>query len=376
MNKSNSEVSLYVDTLLVEALLSDPQIIKTAQSSMASGLVEAVKSYFGSHIDPNDKAGSLLNMLAPGAIAVVFAAIGGPMKWLGTLIGLAMNVFHIDVKGILSSIYDKIKGVIGSGELMSSSQVDGIVSGAVSSLSKPATEEDLKNIPEGAMPKVSSNRDIRFIKIAMIIYHNEIEKVAKPGDRGMLNGMKSGIENLFSKFTDKKMITESLLGRVLGWFFKVAIASAGLMVAGDVINKFLGRSNALDSSLKDGKETKEQVSVPLVETSTSTQTKFKVNPSYRMKMYNTSGDGWVEAYQNTSPGIESMLLDFTKEVYVGLDGLESIIKNTAGFKVILDKILHYNHAGHGNSIIYIPRMFQSKKSIVDFFIDDVAEKVK
>jgi len=360
-----SEVSLYVDTLLVESLLTNPQIVKTAQGSMASGLVESVKSYFGNHIDPNDKAGSLLNIIAPGAISVVFAGLG--LGWFGTLIGLAMNIFHVDIKGILSSIYDKIKSVIGGGGLMSSSQVDGIVSGAVSSLSKPATEADLKSLPAGAIPKAASkNSDIRFVRIAMIMYHNEYEVTklaAKPGESSM-----------FSSYSEKKVATERLLSRVIGWFFKIAIASAGLMIAGDVINKFLGRSNALDGSLKDGKPTREETGFT-PPAATTTQKKFKLNPSYKMRTYN-SEDGWVERYQNSNAGIDSMLVNFTKEVYQGLDGLESVIRNTTGFKVILDVILDFNYAGSGNSIVYIPRMYQTKKAIVDFFIDDVAEKVK
>jgi hypothetical protein len=366
MIKRQSEISMYVDTMIVESLLSDPRMIKNSSESMVGSLVDSVKSYFGNHINPEDKAGSYLNMIAPGTIAVIFSALG--KGWLGTLIGLAINIFHIDVNGILSSVYNKIKDVLGSGELMSSSKVDDIVSGALDMFNKPATEDDLKSLPD----KVS-NSDLRFVKIAMISY----DAIIKKADPSSFDKIKSDFSQLFSKYSNKKRTIASLLGRVLGLFFKVSLASAGLMVAGDLINKMLGRSNGLDGSMKDGKSLlsdKPLIDKPVkIDAPVSTQTKFKVNPSYRSDLHD---EDWIESYQNTDAGIESMLLTFAKEVYPDLKGLDSVIKSTSNFNKIVDMIKFYNHASAGNSIVYIPRIFKTKKAIVDYFIDDVAGKIK
>ena len=181
---------------------------------------------------------------------------------------------------------------------------------------------------------------------------------------------------------------KNILTRVLSWLFMVLVASAGFMLAGDIINKYiLGRSNAFDDNLHPGTSSSEQtssnsgsggeVSHP---THTSTQTKFKIQPGYHEENKNISAV-WGEQISNDLSSIGDMLIIFAKQVYQGLDGLDSIIKMTPGFQVIRDRIFNYNETsrneiksvtGPTTSLVYIPRYFTSKKQIVDFFIDDVA----
>jgi hypothetical protein len=141
----NSEVSFYVDTLIMETLLSNESFYKKAQASgMLSELIEKVKTYFTNHIDQNDRAGSLLNMLAPGVISSVLSSFG--FTWIGALLGLAMNVFHIDVKGILSSIWNKLKGAISGDKQTTSNNIDEMVNSSVQEFSKDPTEDEMSNI--------------------------------------------------------------------------------------------------------------------------------------------------------------------------------------------------------------------------------------
>lgn len=359
MIQSNSEINFLVDTMIVETLLSDEGLSKTAQAgNIISNLVEKVKGYFGSHIRPDDKAGSLLDLLAPGAISIAFKAMG--FGWLGILLGLAMRVFNINVSGILGSIYEKIKSALGGGKQMTSSEVDGIVSSSVQEHTKPATEEEANKASE-ALGATSSQllRDAKFLKLAMI----EFEK-------SNMEMTKEAAPSLLSLFSSRKSTTANLLTRVLGWIFKIAIASAGLMVAGDVINKFLGRPNALDGSIQQGRPTGQTSAPPAA--SAVTQTRFKVNPSYRNEQRNVS-DTWIESVPNSESSIELMLVNFAKQVYQGLDGLEAYIRTAPGFQAVKDRIVTYNRLSQGDNFIFIPNYFTSRKQIVDFFIDDVAE---
>ena len=139
-------------------------------------------------------------------------------------------------------------------------------------------------------------------------------------------------------------------------------------VAGDVINKFMGRPNALDNTVQQGKPVE---SIPAPK-HVSTQTKFPVQPGY----HEEHAAGWAENVPNNASAIEGMLIGFAKQVYKGLDGLESNIKSTVGFQVIRDRIVNYNLSSEGDPVVYIPNYFTSKKQIVDYFIDDVAEKAK
>jgi hypothetical protein len=152
---------------------------------------------------------------------------------------------------------------------------------------------------------------------------------------------------------------------VLSTIFKIGLSAAGLMVAGDVVNHFLGRKNDLDG--KDGP--KESVNAPAMHV--ATQTRFKLNPSLQDAKH---GSTWTEQVTNDPSAISAMLVKFTKEVYSGLDGLESVITSAPHFQAVLNDIVWYNHNAKGDPVIFIPNYFTSKKSIVDYFIDEVAQK--
>lgn len=358
----NSEISLYVDTMIVETLLTDSHLVKTAQAGNAiSSLVSKVKGYFMNNIDQNDKAGSVLNLLAPGALSMTLSAIGLP--WLGILLGLCMRVFHIDVNAILGDIWSKIKEMVTSKKPISSESVDAVVDQAVEAENKPATEDQAQ---AGArFLKPATLKDAQLLKIAMIEYERQLfSKEARP----------SSHSDLLSLFSTKKTNTASLLGRVLKWIFKIALASAGLMVAGDVINKFLGRPNAIDGTVQNGRPVAQQQAPAVAPRVVPKQTKFPLNPSYHEEQRNGPNDTWEETVPNTAAGIGGMILAWAHQVYQGLDGQDSNIQNTAGFQTAVETIVNKNQASAGGPIVIIPRMFTSKKQIVDYFIDDVAGK--
>jgi len=339
--KKSSSINFYTDTLIVESLFGNNKFQKKAEDGMMSSVIESVKNYVSNQIDPNDKVGSLLNILAPGAIGMFF---GGKLGWL---IGLALRVFHIDVAGILRSIYDEVKSILTSKKEISSQQVDQIVQQSVQ-------EHSGSDIVETSLETISQ-LDIRALKLMLVVYNPLIKKSQLFG-------------NLFAS---RRAKTKSLLTRILIWIFETAIASAGLMVAGDVINKFLGRPNALDNTVQKGKpiEQSEQVSVSLP---TSNQAQFTINPSYNHQLYNTSTP-WIEKIINNKQNIDTMLVNFAKDVYSGLDSLDSLIRATPGFQAISDKIVWYNHSAPNDNIVFIPKIFTSKKQIVDLFIDDLAK---
>lgn len=362
MRNSNSEISFYVDSLIVEAILKDESLIKNADSgSLVSSLIEKVKGYVGNHIDPSDKAGSLINILGPGAISVAFSAMG--LSWLGMLIGLAMRVFNINVKGIISSIWDKLKSAISGDKPVSSAQVDSFVQSAVQEHAKPATKEEAEKASATIEAKSFSQliRDAKFVKLTMIDYESGILKK---------NAVMSS--DFFDMFNTRKSKTTSILTRVLSWIFKIALASAGLMVAGDVVNKFLGRPNAIDGTIQKGKPVEQAPAAPV---NIAKQTKFPIKPGYVAEKYNMGDSNWTERISNDSSSIENMLIDFAKTVYDGLNGKEGLIRNSPAFQVVKDRIEFYNHASPGSPMIWLPKYFSSKKQIVDYFIDDVASKV-
>lgn len=356
--KQNSEINFYVDSLIVETILSNNKFIKQADSgSMIMSLIDKVKNYVGNNIDPNNKSESLINILGPGAISVAFSAMG--LGWLGMLMGLAMRVFNINVKEIISSIWNKLKTAIAGDKPVSSSQVDSFVQNSVQENYQPATKEEAERAAKMMESKSFSQlmRDAKFVKLSMI----ECENNSFIKEAGF-----------FSMFSDRKSKTANILTRVLSWIFKIALASAGLMVAGDVVNKFIGRPNALDDTVQKGKPIDQQSSIPIV---VSKQKKFPIKLNYIDEKKNIGEYNWMERIQNDPIYIENMLIKFTKDVYDGLNGKENFIKNSPVFDVVKDKITWYNHTSPDAPLVFIPKYFTSKKQIVDYFIDDVAAHV-
>lgn len=357
MTISNRDISFYVDIMVVETIMKDDALFKQAASSgLVMSLVGKVKDYVGAHIDPNNKADSLINILGPGAIWTAFRAFG--FGWLGTLITLAMKVFNIDLGAAVISIWGKLKGEIEGDKPTTSAQVDSIVQSAIQDNTKPLTQEDADKV-ENQIKSSSydqSIRDARLVKLTMIQFHN-----------GTLH-KEAGI---LSSLTGRQSKVGSTLSRVIGLIFKVALASAGLMVAGDVVNKFIGRPNALDGSIQQGKPVQQAAPAPAMPA--TKQTKFKQKPSYKLE-HNNSNVTWTEHVPNNEQSIGQMLVGFAKDVYDGLDGQESNIEGTAGFQAIQDRITFFNRNAQNSPVVFIPSEFTSKKQIVDYFIDDVADK--
>jgi hypothetical protein len=333
--------SFYLDTLIV-AEFSKPTFTKNAEN-FASSLINAAKSYFESKIDQNDKTGSVLNLLAPGVISVTLSALG--LGKIGTLLGLAASVFHIDVKSIFSSIYEKIKEAVSNGPT-TSENVHNIVVSTIQQNTSPATEQEANDF----FNKQSFDKTLREIHL--------LKLAANTKNAG-----------LFDVFSSKKSKVTNYLGLVLSWVFRIALASAGLIVAGDAINKVLNRPNSFDNTIQNGKPV-ETEKPKVVSTS---QNKFKVKSSYTDKSLN-SNSNWIEKIPNNTSSIENLVLSFANEVYENLEDKTSLIKSLPAFQAVVDKIEWLNHSSPGAPLVFIPKLFDSKKKLVDWFIDDLAEK--
>ncbi len=344
---TNGEISFLVDTMLVETVLAEPKQYKTA--SFVSDLLSKVKDYFGSKVDPQNPTASVLNMLAPGVLWVTMSALGMG-KW-GMLIGVLMNVFHVDVSGIMSSLYNKVKALVGGGKKVSSEQIDAATESTIQEHSEPDVAAPARADDGKVYSSLELMPEAKLIRLAMISYEDHSLRLTK--DAAPLFGR-----------TATKARGVNILGRILGWVFKVALFSAGLMVAGDLINKIFGRPNSLDGTYQAGKEVPSSQSTAPSSTR-STQTK-----------YQSSSDAPLPqslSMVNNPTNIDNMIIQFAKDVYPGLSGKENLIRSSAGFQAVKEQIVYYNEDHLGSSVTFIPPLFSSKKKMVDYFIDDVAQ---
>jgi hypothetical protein len=362
MSNPNSEIGIYTDMLIAEALLGDPRLFKNAQAqtqNIMSSIIGKVKDYFGSKVDPNDKVGSVLNMLAPVAIKVTFGMMGLP--WFGTFLGLAASFFHFDVASILESIWNKLKSALSEGPV-TSEQVNQMVQTSVEPHNTPATEEEAdaaakqqagQNKADDGFSFASQMRAAQFTRLAMEDYFINKEAASS---------------SWFSLFSGRKSSTGSLLGSILSLLFRVALSAAGLLAAGDVMNKYLGRSNSLDGTIQNGKPTGESSPSESVPSSGR-----PTNPSYQDTVRNSSSMSWTENVPNNTSSIQQMLLNFAKDVYP-ITGEGGAIEASPRFQNLVETVAWYNHESPGGPVVFIPRMFTTKKQLVDTFIGDIPEK--
>lgn len=365
---SNSEVSFCVDTLLVETVLADPKFYKKA--GFVQDLLGKVKDYFGAHIDKENPTSSVISLLAPGALWLMFQGLGIG-KW-GFLLGLLMDVFHIDVGGMLSSVWTKVKEMVSGGKKVSSSQIDAATQAAAQEASQPGSEQEAQEgyqklqqqAPAAAQAddfKTYSSLDLmhdaKIISLALIEYENQQMRLTKEA---------IGLPDFLKGYSGTKAKGSSLLGKIFGWIIKIALMSAGLMVAGDVVNEIFGRPSALSGTYQAGQDKPSGPSTPAP--SRATQTKFPLK-----------GDGPLPSswpLVNNETNIENMIVQFAKDTYSGLDGKEDLIKSSPAFQAIKNDVAWFNVHNPNSAAIFIPKNFTSRKQMVDYFIDDVASKAK
>lgn len=354
MKPLSSEMRLYVDTMIVNTILSDDPFLKTAQSGgMAANLIDTVKNYVSSKIDSSNKTESFTNIVGPGLISVM---MGG---WLGPLIGFGLRAFHINLYEIMTSIFHRLTGSLHGKNQLDSEHIDQVTAEIVNEHVGNATPQELDQSvqeldQEHKLTVTQELRNAQLVSLAFLEYKSA-QRFKRP------------YRNSFTAFNQRKTQMRSWITVVLSLLFKVAFASAGLMILGDAANLLVGGPNSFDGTIKNDK--------PVAQTSTviSTQKKF---PETHPGANNTRPANWTESVSNTKEGIENMIINFAKNVYQGLDGQEANIRSTSGFEAIVDNILWFNHSSKGGPIVFIPSIFSSKKMLVDHFIDEVAEKAK
>lgn len=315
-----------------------------------SSFFNSIKQYFENQIDPNNKIGSLINLLAPGSLTMTIARLGFPK--LGFFLGTIVSALGIDLHAIYSKIFETIIGLI-KNQTATEDNVQSIITSTISSEDSSISDEELNSLEQ--LSTLSHNDVYYFHKLANLTNASLISKFAA----------KSNI----------KLKALQLIGKILFYFFTAALAAVGVNVAGNLVKKVFDKPNAFDQNITPTNITDQKPKHDIT-TIQSKQNTFPKNPNYSEAKFNGSGTNWIENYPNTTQGITNLLIDFAKEVYEGLDNLDSQIKNNPSFNLILNYFEDYNIDSVGDNSVFIPKKYKSKKEIVDQFIDDVAHTIK
>lgn len=365
----NEELQFYVDTLVLETILSNPRLSKNAQSGMVSSLLQKVFQYTHEKIkdiqDSDHKIEMITNFLIPGMLT----AFGFP--FLGFLSKIGQMVFHIDFAKILGDIASSVKSLIVGGKQASSGEVDSVVNKVVMNNYPPEpTETDInKFLP--AQERVVTNkltlREAHLIKIAFADYALNNPEVNLHDPEMNVKFAAGLFQSALASFLSSRHKTMKILISVLGWMVKAILASAGFMVAGDAINKIVGgTTNPIDGSQQSNKTEPTSVMAP------PTQNIFKVNPGYVTENNNGPYARWmIQVDPNT---IDNLLVSWTTDIYPDLKGQESAVRSSRTFQSVADVIKAYNAGGPSN-VTFIPRQWKSRKQVVDNFMAELASTI-
>ena len=333
-------VKFYLDTLLIETALSYPKNYKKA--SFVEDLINKAKTYVEGKIDPNDRVGSALKLLAPGALFALMKGLG--FGGWSIVLQILLDVLDIDLGGMLNTAYHEVYGAVSGDKKISPEEIDQITNSIAQEYGQDVQiADDFKS----------------YSSLELFDFAKTLNSCIYDYDKNLFRLTKSS--GLFSDSTkssfkkrlgsDAKSKGSSLLATIIGWIIKVVFYSAGIMVIKDMVHSVT--------------QTKQHSTAPQIPTSKSTQTKFKpkADESLPVEYPMVNNDG----------NISNMILQFAKDTYDGLDGKESIIENTPGFKAVKDAIKWNNMSNEGSTSIFIPNVFKSKKDMVDHFIDQVAK---
>lgn len=274
---------------------------------------------------PKD-AKSLGNFLAPAFIYQIITSLTGS-KWVGTIIGILISVFKIDVMSILGKICEEIKQLVSSGVGL--------------------TEDKIASIVDSHMPATTKTSELIYNKIALSYSYSKEESnaLAEFANRLSKSYTHSGIFN--------KLI--SLLWTFLRFFFVTSLTAGGLLVGGAAFKALFLKSNPENSSEE------KPVDLPTTKQNKSMETPAASELDQK--------DNWVVNKTNSKENIEAFVFNCTKKYYSNLKDQE--IKNSNMYKSIVKHISDHNFDTKGWRMFFIPKNYKSEKDIADRIKKDI-----
>ena len=353
------ELQYLSDTILIERLASDPELLKQASLFQDIGfgsIAEKVKKFAKENIRadaPGGYVGSIVSLMAPAIMFRIHPVLG--------IAGAAAHVLGFDMVGIVKSIMGALLGQINSGESISLSDVSSLGKGAIS----------------GEVGDISEADDMLFpIREAFDITAQKRHW----GHQGKLPktpwGREKGaplLKRIFGNLSRAR--GKWLVGGIIIWFLKTLLVGAGLVAGAGLIKSVVTPDD------------KPAIETTSPEAGTAYQQPTKVKPYVapkRLDPFTPSGNGqqhfandannvWIVPLINRS--IDTTLLLWAKDVYPELEGREFEIEMSSAFDAAVRKLKRNFVAKQPGSLI-MPIGLHTRKQVVDLFSRDVKKQMK
>lgn len=346
MNRYGKLQQIYDEAIITAIASSDDlDIIKQAglwDDLGFDGIASSIKGLVQKHVVKEDSAGGYLDAL--GSVL-----LSGALFKVHPVLGIAYavaNAMGIDVGGIISNVFDAVKGAVNGGGTLSESSFDSIVKSAK--------------------------------------YNPDLTKLAQKVDVPFLPRKGSGvIARIFGNLFSRGMKTKAsfLAKGIIIWALKTALLGAGLLTATGVATNFIKGIVGGDDKEKPDVETKttpEEEGAGLAyvaPTATSPSTprstsRLRPSGAGERKFKNDANNMWIVPLVNRN--VPDTLLAWTEEIYPQLSGYDNIISRSPAFRRAV-ALLRQNKSNANPDSLLIPPGITSRKQVVDLFAHQAAK---
>ena len=298
-----------------------------------------ITGMFQQMYDPNDKTGSLSKFIGPAIVTKVMQAMG--FGFYGTLVGILLSAFDIDIAGILKNIVSSLAPQIQSGK---------------TDFSQQEVEEKVESAFDTGFGS-SKSASLSFEEILII-------KTAAEKNKGILSGLSEGISKFFETDEFKKYYgssvsngSKNVLIRAFSRIFGILFMSMGLMAAGQGAKKLMGKPNVFDGTAEkhDNKESTKSIKYKIKD-SVSTSNKTK----------------WLVPIKNNPKEVSKFIINCVRSSFEVENLSDNEISRSAIFNDIKDDILLYNNRLESDKLIMIPSEYKNELTIAYPIIKDLS----
>lgn len=297
-----------------------------------------ITGMFQQMYDPNDKAGSLSKFLGPAIVTKAMQAMG--FGFYGTLVGILLSAFNVDIAGILKNVVSTLAPEIQSGK-------------------SDFTMDEIKE-------KVKSGFDSGFgtSKAASMSPEQIImTKVAKS------ESFLDKITGLFSSDDFRRSYGNHLSGgsktvlvRVFSTILGILFTSMGLMAAGQGVKKLMGKPNVFDgnSDKPEGKDKPEVVQ--------------QKNLKYKMKegVSTAPKSMWTVPIKNDTKDISRFVINCVRHTFEVDNLSDNEISRSSVFSDIVGDINLYNSRMNTEKNILLPADYKNELTIAYPIVKDLS----
>lgn len=335
MNNINTKILKYssLDFIKEASLFED-----LGFSGIASTIKDTVKNQLVDEDSPSGYLNALGNIILTGALFRVHPV-------LAFTYGIAEGL-GVDVKGILSSIWNMVKAAVSSGAAISENVFDNIAKSA-------CRKEALTKI---AKVKIAQSPNIPLIP-----------------DRN-----KSLIQRLFGNLLigGRRNRASWLAKGIIIWALKNALLGAGILTATGLATGLVKKvtdsdepeTKSIDKELNKEVQTEDPSGSAYVPQ--GRQSRLRPSGAGTKVFKNDMNNMWIIPLINGN--VSDTLLAWTEEIYPQLSGYDDIIERSPSFQRILS-LLNSNKSSADPNSLLVPPGFTSRKQVVDLFAHDVAK---